>query len=112
MAQSLAKLQNATGSVERASAVYEALYRNSLQTGVAVSDSVDAFQRFSIAAREIGATCDQVVRLVAGLQRVAIVSGATGAEVSPPPPRNWRRPSRRACSRATSCARSLRPCRC
>ena len=82
MAQSLAKLQNATGSIERASSVYEALYRNSLQTGVAVAESADAFQRFSIAAREIGATSDQAVRLVAGLQRVAIVSGATGAEVS------------------------------
>lgn len=82
LTQSLSRLQNATGSVERASAVYEALYRNALSTGVAVSESVDAFQRFSIAAREIGATSDQVVRLVGGLQRVAIVSGASTQEIS------------------------------
>ena len=82
LTQGLSRLQNATGSVERASQVYEALYRNALSTGVAVSESVDAFQRFSIAAREIGATSDQVVRLVAGLQRVAIVSGASTAEIS------------------------------
>ncbi|MBW6401964.1 tape measure protein [Roseomonas sp. HJA6] len=82
LTQSLSRLQNATGSVERASAVYEALYRNALSTGVAVSESVDAFQRFSIAAREIGATSDQVVRLVTGLQRVAIVSGASTQEIS------------------------------
>ncbi|GIX10676.1 tape measure protein [Elioraea sp.] len=82
LTQGLSRLQNATGSVERASAVYEALYRNALSTGVAVSESVDAFQRFSIAAREIGATSDQVVRLVGGLQRVAIVSGASTQEIS------------------------------
>ncbi|PZR10375.1 tape measure protein [Roseomonas gilardii] len=82
LTQGLSRLQNATGSVERASSVYEALYRNALSTGVAVSESVDAFQRFSIAAREIGATSDQVVRLVTGLQRVAIVSGASTGEIS------------------------------
>ncbi|HEV7266487.1 MAG TPA: tape measure protein [Falsiroseomonas sp.] len=82
LTQSLSRLQNATGSVERAGAVYEALYRNALSTGVAVSESVDAFQRFSIAARAIGATSDQVARLVAGLQRVAVVSGASTGEIS------------------------------
>jgi len=82
LTQGLSRLQNATGSVARAGQVYEALYRNALSTGVAVSESVDAFQRFSIAAREIGATSDQVVRLVGGLQRVAIVSGASAQEVS------------------------------
>jgi tape measure domain-containing protein len=82
LTQGLSRLQNATGSVERAGQVYEALYRNALSTGVAVSESVDAFQRFSIAAREIGATSDQVVRLVGGLQRVAIVSGASTQEIS------------------------------
>ncbi|HEV7266143.1 MAG TPA: tape measure protein [Falsiroseomonas sp.] len=81
LTQSLSRLQTATGSVERAGAVYEALYRSALSTGVAVSESVDAFQRFSIAARAIGATSDQVARLVAGLQRVAVVSGASNAEV-------------------------------
>jgi tape measure domain-containing protein len=80
--QSLSRLQTATGSVGRASEVYATLYRNALQTGVAVSQGVEAFQRFSIAGREIGATSEQVVRLVAGLQRVAIVSGASAGEVS------------------------------
>ena len=82
LTQGLSRLQNATGSVERAGQVYEALYRNALSTGVAVAESVDAFQRFAIAAREIGATSDQVVRLVGGLQRVAIVSGASTQEIS------------------------------
>ena len=79
LTQSLSRLQNAVGSVERASEVYELLYREALKTGVAVADSASAFQRFSVAAREIGATSDQVARLVTGLQRVGIVSGASTA---------------------------------
>ncbi|MCK8787272.1 tape measure protein [Roseomonas sp. NAR14] len=62
--------------------MYERLYRDALQTGVAVKESVDAFQRFSVAAREIGATSDQVAQLVGGLQQVAIVSGASTQEIS------------------------------
>jgi tape measure domain-containing protein len=82
LTQSLSRLQIATGSVSRASEIYATLYRNALQTGVAVSQGVEAFQRFSIAGREIGATSEQVARLVAGLQRVAIVSGASATEVA------------------------------
>jgi tape measure domain-containing protein len=78
---SMSRLRQATGSVQAASEVYEALYRNALQTGVSVNESVDAFQRFSIAARAIGATREQVTQLVAGLQRVAIVSGSSGQEI-------------------------------
>jgi tape measure domain-containing protein len=43
---------------------------------------VDAFARFSIAAREIGATSDQVATLVGGLQRIAIASGASQQEIA------------------------------
>lgn len=78
---SMGRLQNTVGSVRSAAEVYEALYRNALQTGVSVNESVDAFQRFAIAARAIGATREQVVQLVTGLQRVAIVSGASAQEI-------------------------------
>ncbi len=82
LTQSMSRLGNAVGSVERASQVYEALYRDALRTGVAVTEGVDAFQRFSIATREISATSDEVLRLVGGLQRVAIASGASGSEIA------------------------------
>ena len=81
LTQSFFRLQNAVGSVQAAGAIYEQLYRNALQTGVAVSEGADAFQRFSVAARSIGATNEQVVRLITGLQRSAIVSGASAQEV-------------------------------
>src|SRR5690606_13625027 len=79
---SMGRLRHAVGSVGSASEVYEGLYRNALQTGVAVADSVDSFQRFAIAARAIGATRAQVLQLVAGLQRVSILSGASAQEIS------------------------------
>jgi hypothetical protein len=60
LTQSMVRLNTALGSVERAGEIYDRLYQDSLQTGVAVRESVDAFARFSIAAREIGATSDQV----------------------------------------------------
>lgn len=78
---SLGRLAQATGSIERARDLYETLYRNALQTGVAVTESVDAFQRFAIAARAIGATSDQVAQLVGGLQRAAIVGGSSAQEI-------------------------------
>ncbi len=80
--QSMGRLNTALGSVERAGEIYNRLYRDSLQTGVAVRESVDAFARFSIAAREIGATSDQVATLVGGLQRIAIASGASQQEIA------------------------------
>ena len=82
LTQSMGRLNTALGSVERAGEIYDRLYRDSLQTGVAVRESVDAFARFSIAAREIGATSDQVAMLVGGLQRIAIASGASQQEIA------------------------------
>ena len=82
LTQSITRLQTAVGSVEGASEVYSRLYRDALQTGVAVKESVDAFARFSIAAREIGATSDQVATLVGGLQRVGIVAGLSSQEIA------------------------------
>jgi tape measure domain-containing protein len=76
----LGKLRAATGSLDAARDVYEALYQSSQKTGVAVADAAGTFQRFQIAAGEIGATRDQVLKLVEGLQKVAIVSGTTGQE--------------------------------
>jgi tape measure domain-containing protein len=81
LAASMGRLTNALGSVERAGEVYEALYRDALQTGVAVRESAETFSRFSIAAREIGATAEEVLRLVTGLQRLAISSGASTQEI-------------------------------
>jgi tape measure domain-containing protein len=82
MTGALGRLSTATGSLQAATGVYDQLYRLSLQTGVAVNESVGSFARFAIAAREVGATNDQALALVGTLQRAAIVAGASGGEVA------------------------------
>jgi len=80
--ESLARLQAATGSFGAAEKVYQNLYALSQQTGVAISESANAFARFAIAAREIGATNDQVLALVRTVQQAGIIAGASTAETS------------------------------
>ncbi|MBX9697817.1 MAG: tape measure protein, partial [Acetobacteraceae bacterium] len=80
--ESLARLQAATGSIAAAEAAYQGLYRLSQQTGVAVSESAGAFARFALAAREVGATNDQVLALVRTVQQAGIVAGASTVETS------------------------------
>jgi tape measure domain-containing protein len=71
----LARLKSATGSVQQAEEVYRRLFDLSQQTGVSVAESAASFSRFSVAAKEIGATSDQVLRLVGGLQKAALATG-------------------------------------
>jgi tape measure domain-containing protein len=80
--ESLARLQAATGSFGAAEKVYQNLYALSQQTGGAISESANAFARFAIAAREIGATNDQVLALVRTVQQAGIIAGASTAETS------------------------------
>jgi len=80
--ESLARLQAATGSFGAAEKVYQNLYALSQQTGVAISESANAFARFAIAAREIGTTNDQVLALVRTVQQAGIIAGASTAETS------------------------------
>ena len=80
--ESLARLQAATGSIAAAEAAYQGLYRLSQQTGVAVSESAGAFARFALAAREVGATNEQVLALVRTVQQAGIVAGASTSETT------------------------------
>ena len=76
----LARLGTATGGMDQAKVAYEGLFRLSQQTGIAVAESAGAFTRFGVAAKEIGATNDQVLRLVSGIQKAGIVAGASTEE--------------------------------
>ncbi|HEV7455908.1 MAG TPA: tape measure protein [Roseococcus sp.] len=74
------RLQAATGSVEAAGAVYRQLVDLSQQTGAAIGESANAFVRFSIAAREIGATNSQVITLTRTIQQAGIIAGSSAQE--------------------------------
>jgi tape measure domain-containing protein len=72
-----ARLVNVTGSTEAAAAAYGKLAATARATGAPLTDTVDTFQRLSLAAKDLGGTTDQVTALVAGLQKFGIVSGAS-----------------------------------
>lgn len=80
MTANLARLASATGSMESAQRIYQSLFELSQQTGVSVADSAASFTRFSVAAKEVGATNTQVLGLVKTLQQAGIVAGASTEE--------------------------------
>ncbi|MCC6718771.1 MAG: tape measure protein [Acetobacteraceae bacterium] len=82
LSTSLSRLGSATGNVATAAEVYDRLYAASLRTGAGISDSIAAFTRFSVAARDIGATNDQVLRLISGIQGFGRLAGTSAAEMS------------------------------
>jgi len=79
---SLARLQAATGSFGAAERAYQSLFELSQRTGVAVSESAGAFTRFAIAAKEIGATNNQVIELVRTVQQAGIIAGTSTQETA------------------------------
>lgn len=74
------RLASTLGDAGQAAEVLERLRGTSRLTGVSLADSAALFQRFSIAAKDIGATSDQVLRLTEGIQKFGIVSGASAQE--------------------------------
>ena len=82
MAMSYAKLSDSIGNVEEAKEAYEGLYSLAMQTGVSVNESANAFARFRHSTKEIKATNAEVLKLVSTLQKEALLSGASTAEVN------------------------------
>lgn len=76
--QTVARFTTLTGSADLARGAYERLSAIARTTGASFGDTADGFQRFSVAAKDIGATSDQVLRLVEGIQKFAVVSGTSG----------------------------------
>jgi tape measure domain-containing protein len=72
------QLTSATGSATQATAVLTQLVAVSRATGTSLADTVGAFGRYNIAARDLGATSDQVVKLIEGIQRLGLISGTSG----------------------------------
>jgi tape measure domain-containing protein len=80
--QALGRLSATLGDTGQAGAIFERLQAISRGTGVPIADTAAQFQRFAIAAKDVGATADQVVRLVEGIQKFGIVSGSSTQETA------------------------------
>ena len=76
----MSRLTSATGSAGAAGQVFRELQGLAAQTGVSVSESAAAFVRFSIAAREVGATNAEVLQLVRTIQQAGIIAGSSTQE--------------------------------
>lgn len=76
----LNRLQTATGSIGEAQAAYEGLYAVAMRTGVSVADGARTFQRFAFAARDLGASSEDTIKVVQAIQQAALISGATTQE--------------------------------
>lgn len=82
MVATLGRINAGTKDLKAARAVYDQLYKTSLQTGQSIDTSAASFTRFSIAARSIGASNQQVLDLVETIQKVGITSGASVSEIA------------------------------
>jgi tape measure domain-containing protein len=80
--RAVGKISAATGSLESAKTVYDDLAAVSTKTGAAMADTTGAFVRFGIAAKQIGATNRDVVRLIQTVQELGVVSGASTQEMA------------------------------
>jgi len=63
-------------------ATFNALFNAAQRTGTSLQSTVDTFARIGFAAKDMGATTNQVVRLTETVQKLGRVGGATGSELS------------------------------
>lgn len=80
--QMQARLVNVTGSVDAANAAFQSLLSIASRTGNSLADTSSQFARFSLAARDIGASRTEVLRLIETVQKLGTVSGASTAEAA------------------------------
>lgn len=74
--QTVARFAALGGSAEIAAQSYERLAAISRTTGAGLQQTADSFASFTIAAKDLGATQDQVLRVIEGVQKFGVVSGA------------------------------------
>lgn len=82
MKQAQARIEGMVGSATLAANVYERLATIAGKTGSSIADSSGTFTRFAVAAQDIGATTDQVLKLVSGIQSFGVVAGVSGQEAA------------------------------
>ena len=77
-----ARIKNATRETGDYVAINRELYALSRQTGTALKDTVDVFQRLAQSRRDLGATNDELVTLTELVQKLGVISGASGPALS------------------------------
>lgn len=72
-----ARIQSATKSTKDYAAVSNELFKITQKTGASLKDSVDVFQRLSLAAGSLGASNKDMLMLTATVQKLGVMGGAS-----------------------------------
>jgi len=76
------RVDNLTKSQKESNKLFRDLIKLSDDLGVTIDGTVQSFQRFSLVKDVIGASNDQVLQFTENIQKLGIVSGATGQEIT------------------------------
>ncbi|WP_120010403.1 tape measure protein [Teichococcus vastitatis] len=82
MTSTMNRLQSATGSMDGASRAFESLYSSARETGVALTETSQAFLRFSPAMKTAGYGMADTISLIDGIQKGLLAAGSSAAETS------------------------------
>jgi tape measure domain-containing protein len=80
--QAVARLTALTGSAVIGQDSYTRIKEIAAATGSAIDDTVESFQRFRVAASDLGATSGEVLTLIENIQKFAVVNGISGQALS------------------------------
>ncbi len=76
------RVDNLTKSQKESNKLFRDLIQLSNEMGIAVADVTQVFQRFSLVKDVIGANNKQILQFTENIQKLGIVSGATGQEIT------------------------------
>lgn len=76
------RLNALTGDLDGARASYASLEDIAIKTGISVKDSANLMGRLTIAQDSLGASREELLRVSETLQKLSVVSGATGQEAA------------------------------
>ncbi|MBN9525786.1 MAG: tape measure protein [Alphaproteobacteria bacterium] len=76
------KLRIATGSAQGAAVAFDAIYASARQIGLPIEAGIDLFGRMTLAAKDLGATRSEVLKLTDTIQKFAVAGGSSAQEAA------------------------------
>lgn len=76
------KLRIATGSAQGAAVAFDQIYASARQIGLPIEAGIDLFGRMTLAAKDLGATRSEVLKLTDTIQKFAVAGGSSAQEAA------------------------------
>lgn len=77
-----ARLEAATGNSTMAGIALDSLRHSASQMGLSIEETSTVFSRMNVAAKEVGATTSEVLKLSAGIEKFGIVAGLSTVDLT------------------------------